>query len=210
MSFITIDKFNELWRRIGGKTDPTSIYNDLIRRYQELHRFYHNVNHIQFCLLQLSRVRKLADQPDAIETSIWFHDSIYDPKSYDNEEKSASLAEKLLSEANVSLYLIELVIEMILETKHRHKPEKTDVQTILDIDLSILGTENQEYDNYEKGIRREYIFIDKRKYAIARIKVLKEFLDREEIYFTEYFIKRYEEKARENINKTIDSLQKQT
>jgi predicted metal-dependent HD superfamily phosphohydrolase len=210
MSLTTINEFTQLWKRIGATTDSVSIYNDLIQRYREPHRFYHNINHIQYCLFQLSHVRTLTDQPNAIETSIWFHDSIYDPQSNDNEEKSAFYAEKQLREAQVSHKLIQLVYEMILKTKHRQKPENTDVQMILDIDLSILGSEKQVYDKYETSIRREYIFLDKRRYAIGRIKVLKDFLERERIYFTKYFSKRYEKKARMNIKNTIESLQKQT
>jgi predicted metal-dependent HD superfamily phosphohydrolase len=66
----TVNNFTDLWTRIGAVSDAGAVHNDLLQRYREPQRFYHNINHIYHCLLELSCVRSFTEEPDIIETSI--------------------------------------------------------------------------------------------------------------------------------------------
>ena len=77
----------------------------------------------------------------------------------------------------------------------------------LDLDLSILGASEDNYDVYTKQIREEYSYYSVEEYRNGRIKVMKELLNRERLYFTDYFHMKYEVRARENIEREIKSLE---
>ena len=81
------------------------------------------------------------------------------------------------------------------------------VAIFLDLDLSILGAPECEYKKYAKQIRREYGQYPLETYCRGRVDVLKSFLERERMYFSDYFYGKYEERARENIQQEIQSLQ---
>ena len=89
-----------------------------------------------------------------IELAIWFHDSVYDARAGDNEEKSAALAQEYLSDA-IDVPQLSLVEEMIQATKS-HGGEGGDVALMVDIDLGILGRSPERFQRYENDIRKEY------------------------------------------------------
>jgi predicted metal-dependent HD superfamily phosphohydrolase len=77
----------------------------------------------------------------------------------------------------------------------------------LDLDLSILGASEDDYDGYTKQIQEEYGCYSVGEYRNGRIKVMKGLLNRERLYFTDYFHLKYEARARENIEREIKSLE---
>lgn len=79
-------------------------------------------------------------------------------------------------------------------------------EIFLDLDLAILGASSSEYDEYTAQIRQEYIYYSGEDYRAGRKAVLKGFLARERLYFTDYFHQLYEIEARQNIQREIDSL----
>lgn len=81
-------------------------------------------------------------------------------------------------------------------------------QLMLDLDLSILGSKWEKYLKYSEDIRLEYSAIPLPDYKVGRAQVLKTFLEREEIYFSEVFKNLFEEKARKNLQKEIEILEK--
>ena len=93
---------------------------------------------------------------------------------------------------------------LIISTK-LHKPitNTFDALLLLDLDLMILGTTNEEYSAYAEKIRQEYKFVPLFLYRKKRKEVLQKFLNTKRIYLTDYFFKNFEEKARENIQHEI-------
>ena len=91
-------------------------------------------------------------------------------------------------------------------TKHPSKPVTEDEKALIDIDLSILGSSEELYDEYTKQIRKEYSFVTKGLYTKGRGALLKEFLSKEYIYETDYFKDLFEERARENIAREYYAL----
>jgi predicted metal-dependent HD superfamily phosphohydrolase len=84
-------------------------------------------------------------------------------------------------------------------------PKTNDEKFIVDIDLSILSKSEFEYDRYEKDIRTEFNFVPRDIYYPVRKTILTKFLDREYIYYTDFFRTNYEEAARLNLSRTIVS-----
>ncbi|MCG8671719.1 MAG: N-methyl-D-aspartate receptor NMDAR2C subunit [Pseudomonadales bacterium] len=206
---MTLNALEKRWHSLFPKN--TSICNlgygfeSIINHYQEPHRYYHNLNHISACLNHLDQFENL-DSPQDIELAIWFHDVIYDPLAKDNEEKSAEFAIMTLDNLKFDSVRTEKIAHLVILTKHPSAPTNHDEKALLDIDLSILGSEASLYSDYESWIRQEYKSVPNFLYRKGRRKVLQSFLDQPTIYFTDVFKNKYEEQARKNLHDAIQQL----
>ena len=81
-----------------------------------------------------------------------------------------------------------------------------DTAVVVDVDLSILGREPAEYDIYERAIREEYKWVPGPIYRRKRAEILESFLARPAIYETRHFVDAYEQSARENLRRAIETL----
>ncbi len=199
-------RWAKLWRALAATGDPAPVYHELTHAYAEPHRTYHNLRHIGACLEEFDTARSLADQPEAVEAAIWYHDVIYDPSAATNESESAGLAARDLTAAGVARETIELVRTLILET-HTHAPEpNTDASLLIDVDLAIFGRTAAEFDEYERAIREEFFWVEPDVYAAKRTEVLSRFVSRPFVYSTDFFRLRYEQSARENLARSIRRL----
>ncbi len=135
------------------------------------------------------------------------HDEIYSPRVRDNELKSAEDFSNQLEKRGISWDLILKIKQIILMTDHKTRPKNIDEQFACDIDLSIFGKSNQIYEEYSRNIRREYSWVPERLYRDKRKDILNYFLERDRIYYTDFFNSRYEEMARDNISDEIKKLE---
>lgn len=181
---------------------------DLIARYKEPHRYYHTWEHIQNSLLELDRaeVEGLVRDPYVLEWAIFHHDAIYSVKwSKANEELSACLAV-----IGIRRSWREKVRRLILFTDPTMPSAfGRDDQLMQDIDLAILGAKKDAYEYYASRIRLEYLYVDHKVFNEGRIAILQGFLDKDDIYLVDFFKERYEDRARENLQREIDSLRKE-
>lgn len=182
-------------------------FAQLSSAYDAKGRAYHNLSHIKALLDHVEGLRAQITDLDAVHFAVWFHDVIYYTRKTDNEEKSAELAERVMTELGVPAARIAASYEMIIATK-RHNADKvgTDGSYFLDADLAILGAPADIYEHYRRAIREEYSWVPDFLYKSSRGKILKNFLSRERIYFTEEMAARYESQARVNLTQEIDSL----
>lgn len=199
-------KWLELWRRLQLKGDPLPVFGELAAKYQESHRAYHNLDHIQQCLVEFEPARGLAKDPDSVELAIWFHDAIYDPRRKDNEEQSAEVFKKIFSPAGLRMESIEKVASLILVTKHDSVPSEQDAQILVDVDLSILGASPNRFFLYESQIRQEYNWVPDKTFTEGRSAILQKFLARPFIFLTKFFREKYETQARKNMEASLQSL----
>jgi predicted metal-dependent HD superfamily phosphohydrolase len=200
------NRWNNLVERLSGNLPPKESFSRIITAYSESHRHYHTFSHIGYCLAEFDRVRNLCDSPDEVEFAIWLHDVVYDPSASENEEMSAKIAGEILSESGCSEIKAKRVRELILITKHIQYPATIYEQIIVGIDLSILGQPGDIFDEYERNIRAEYSWVPEEAYRIGRSKVLRDFLERPSIYYTDGFVNLYEKEARANILKALAAL----
>ena len=178
----------------------------LIGSWDRLPRYYHDTTHLLACLEGLDQVRALLKDPHAAALALWFHDAVYWPRRHDNEDRSAMWAADFITRAGLPLALRDLVVKHILETKHSALPSPGDAQTVIDIDLRVLGQNEAVYAGFERNVRKEYRWVPWPDYAMRRGAVLQSFLDRARIYSTDWFFERYEATARHNLERTIKDL----
>ena len=80
------------WNRLLPHAQP--LGDDLLARYAEQHRHYHDQQHLAEVLQTIDELAEYADDADTVRLAAWFHDAIYDPQADpgENEEVSAQLA----------------------------------------------------------------------------------------------------------------------
>jgi len=186
--------------------DSESTYNSLIAHYQQTHRHYHNVTHLEAVLERLEESAHLANDKNAIEIALWFHDIIYKIRSSTNEKDSADWAVQFLTSVGAVGPLSEKVYDLIMATLHDTMTTDNDEKLIVDIDLSILGGQPAHYDLFETNIRKEYRTVPWFIYRKKRAAVLQGFLERDRIYSHDHFYGNLESRARINLENAIASL----
>ncbi len=201
-------RWYDFWVRCPAapKQEILHVRSRLWHRYQEPHRAYHTLDHIESCLTTFDQTRHLAQNPWVVEAAIFFHDAIYDPRRKDNEDRSARLAGEEIVRLSGSDYFKKNVRRVIRATKHTFVVTELDDQLMCDIDLAGLGKNSKDFDADGQAIRKEYAFVPKAAYAKGRIAILQSFLDRPYIYYLLFFRKRYEQAARRNLQRAIAKL----
>ena len=197
----------KLWKRVGAQGDGGEMYRRLFIRYTEAHRAYHTLAHIQHCLREFDAARSLSIDPDTLEMALWYHDAVYDPRAKDNEEASVRLFLQMADYARLSGDFRNTVSRLIMATaQHRSAERGRDVDLLLDIDLSILGQERKVFNEYERGIRKEYAFIPFAEFRAKRADILVGFLQNLPIYRTDFFQDRYDARAILNLQHSLGKL----
>ncbi|MGV8086613.1 MAG: HD domain-containing protein [Candidatus Woesearchaeota archaeon] len=198
--FITLcDKINV--------NNPKYEYSLLEKQYLFPIRQYHNLIHINNMLLEFDSIKKLSKNPNAIELAILYHDAIYTKDaSSDDVKKSAELIKFLENRGNIDPKLMVDAYSLVIATSHKIIPSTIDEKIIIDCDLSILGKSKEEFELYNSNIRKEYEFVPWETYSKKRIEILQRFLDKPQIYNTDFFKDRYEVCARINLENAIKEL----
>lgn len=200
---------HERWKKLMDSfsiPENKETYTKLVSCYSEKHGYYHSSEHIEATLSHLNTVRDLADKPNEIELALWFHDAIYKIFSTTNELDSANWCSEFLIANVVEKGIIERVHRLIMATIHSAELQTKDEKLMVDIDLSILGAEPKVYDHFEHNVRKEYRFIPYFLYRKKRKEILNSFLEREQVYSTDYFYNKWEANARNNLNRAISNL----
>lgn len=174
--------------------------------YNSNKRHYHNLIHLENLYHQLKSVKNIIEDWDCTLFTLFYHDAIYNTLKTDNEEKSADLARKRLSDTNFTKKQIERCCQHILATKSHGQSSDNDCNLFTDADLVILTSDWEEYLIYSQQIRKEYSIYPNLIYKSGRKKVLKQLLGLEQLYKTTHFSSLYEEKARQNLKRELDLL----
>ncbi len=182
--------------------NPEETWHLIHQHYTSNNLPYHNLDHIHHCLREFQHLKSEAQNPIAVELAIWFHDIVYDPKANNNELASANLASSTLQ----NTVHAKAVHQLIITTTHKTPPTDHDAQLLCDIDLSILGTPPEEYQNYARAIRQEYQWVDDLDYRVGRTQVLQSFLNRPQIFHLSTNRDTLEPQARLNLKNEISTL----
>ena len=186
-----------------GVVPPKDAFASLMARYQEPHRRYHGVAHLDSCLRELEPARGAGARIGEVLLALLFHDAIYDPRSAANEAESAALAEQVLRGAKAPEDVVQRISSMILATREHDARGDQDTALLLDTDLSILGADEAAYEGFEEAIRAEYAFVPEEIFRKARLEVLRGFLSRPRIFLTDVFHQRLESQARLNLARHV-------
>ena len=201
-------RFAALWSRsLGGDESAAveTVYGRLIELYGEPHRHYHTLNHIRHCLREFDRAAALMDEPDAVEMALWFHDAIYQPGARDNERRSADLFRRW-SDGRAEPVFQQRVDDLVMATTHREPPGWRDAGFVVDIDLSSFGLPWEMCERDGRLIRAEFAAVADDQYYLGHLRFLRALQDRPTLFSTEFFRRRYEWIARENLARIIAGL----
>ncbi len=186
----------------------SEIWQELECFYSEKHRHYHTLQHIEHLYFLLESEREQIEDWETLMWSIFYHDMIYNPSKSDNEEKSAEKMREIATKLSVSEIVIEKAYRQIIATKKHEMTGDNDTDLFTDADLAILGSDWTGYEAYAKNIRKEYSIYPNFMYNMGRKKVLKHFLQMENIYKTPLFRAKLEEKARKNLQNELEIVLK--
>lgn len=206
--------FRSLWKKIGAVTDPDPVFEDLLLRYSEPPREYHTMKHIEMGLRRMDEL--LAQDPtlasidwNAVKFAYWFHDAImtYTLNNTD-EECSAELARTVALEATQSSAFADRVRDLVNATTHKTLDLDRESRVLVDADLSILGTSETVFDEYEARIRMEYAFVPAKIRHSLRATVLSKFVSpiRETVYLTRAGRELWEVRAQANLARSLSRL----
>ncbi len=186
--------------------DSLAYFDALVAAYSERHRHYHTTQHINAMLRHFELTLKWSELPDELELAIWFHDAIYKPFSASNEKDSADWAKKFLTENKYDESGIDRVYRLIMATEHNGEVLGQDEKLLVDIDLTILGSPEHVYDQFERNVRKEYRLVPTFIYRKKRKQILKSFLAQDSIFYLDYFKEKFERPARVNLSRAIEYL----
>ncbi|MDQ1118367.1 MULTISPECIES: hypothetical protein [Pseudoxanthomonas] len=187
---------------------PPAQRQALEQAYATPPRAYHAIDHVQEVLRQFDAVAQGPGwrQPREVQWAALYHDAIYVAGRGDNEARSAQLAQAHLEQWPQPGVDVARVVELI-ELTARHgglSPGDVDAEAalFLDCDMAILGAAPEVFDVYDRGIASEYAgvvpgFIFRRK----RKQFLKDLLQRERIYLSDFFHARLDAAARANLRR---------
>lgn len=203
--------WQQLMQELGNPVGNEKVFNGLVVRYSEPHRKYHILSHIVSMLDEFEEVRSLSVNPVSARLGIWYHDVIYDTHEShahiaSNEERSAFLAEQDLENLGVLTSVIEEVMRLISLTDHSSFVSDIDAQIVLDLDLGVIGQDDEVFDEYESNIRKEYSWVPEDIFKRERSKILKKIMERDYIYYLDCMRNKYELIARKNLKRSLEKL----
>jgi predicted metal-dependent HD superfamily phosphohydrolase len=202
-----VDPLLESWTdALGTRPEVLAAGQDLLARYGEPHRRYHDRRHLAEVLGALRRLTDGRGVPVEVVCAAWFHDAVHDG-SDDDEQRSAELATRVLTELSVAPHVVAEVARLVRMTL-THEPSPDDVTGALlsDADLAVLGADPGRYARYAADVRQEYADVDDDAFRSGRTAVLRTLVERPRLYVTEEGHRRWDAAARRNLQDEIKRL----
>ncbi|MFJ8821361.1 hypothetical protein ACIREE_06215 [Streptomyces sp. NPDC102467] len=206
-------ELRERWARTLRATtgtpdiDPYPYADNLLARWSEPQRKYHTTTHLAAVLDHIDVLEDHADDPALVRLAAWFHDAVYRPDRSENEERSADLAERALTEAGLTAHQVAEVARLVrLTVSHDPADGDADGEALCDADLAILAAAPEAYAAYTKAVREEYAFVPDEAFREGRAAILRQLLDLPRLFRTPYGTSHWEATARENLTTELDLL----
>ncbi|MER5949606.1 hypothetical protein ABT127_26495 [Streptomyces sp. NPDC001904] len=188
-------------------TDPYPYADNLLTRWAEPHRRYHTRTHLTAVLDHIDVLERHAANPDTVRLAAWFHDAVYRPDRSENEERSAALAERALTEAGLPRSQVTDVARLVrLTVTHDPADGDPDGETLCDADLAILAADPAAYAAYTRAVREEYAFVPDEAFREGRAAILRQLLDLPALFRTPYGKRHWESPARDNLTTELRLL----
>lgn len=183
-----------------------SVAVDLVERWSQRGRYYHDLRHLEHCLDALELL--VADPDPVVGAALWFHDAVYAGRPGADEEDSARLAETALAGALTPVEVAEVARLVRLTVNHSPAPGDDRGALLCDADLAILGADPERYETYRRDIRREYAEVPAADFRRGRAAVLQRLLDLEPLYRTQAAAGRWREPAVVNLSAELAELRR--
>ena len=201
-----------LWDEVcvNNSAKSNAFWQELVSAYKG--RAYHNLTHIAYMMNMLKiysayTKKTFDDIRKELLLAILIHDIVYEPGAFyeDNEKASAQFVDKIRKVLPYDIN-VDLVKNMVLSTAINY--DKGGMTIIRDLDFSILGTfDVYTWHEYCRKIRAEYSTFSDEEFYANRLEFLQK-LATKQIFKTDFFFNNFEDKAKKNIKKEIECLQK--
>jgi predicted metal-dependent HD superfamily phosphohydrolase len=190
----------------GGSPAARAIGAELIARWSEPHRRYHDLAHLAAVLRAVDRLAGHARDVAAVRLAAWFHDAVYDGRPGSDEERSARLARSRLPRCGVPAARVAEVVRLVrLTAAHDTLADgDPDGAVLCDADLAVLGSPG--YDAYAAAVRQEYAHVPGDLFRQGRAEVLRRLLAMPRLYRTPLARELWEDRARANLAAELSAL----
>jgi predicted metal-dependent HD superfamily phosphohydrolase len=190
------------------RAQATGLRDRLVAAYADPGRGYHDLLHLEEVLTRLEELRAhgVGFDPVTVPLAAWFHDAVYDGRP-GAEERSALWAEDALPAAGVLPAEVAEVARLVRLTE-RHDPDAADLDgaALCDADLAVLASPALRYRAYTDGVRREYAAVPEPAFRAGRAALLRQLLDRPQLFRTAHARSHWEPAARDNVTRELASL----
>lgn len=198
-------------RRPGDEWVDTG--RELLTRWNEPHRVYHDERHLEDVLLSLDQLATRGERiaPETL-LAAWFHDAVYagavGADAGSDELASARLAVDSLTRCGLDPELARAVGEFVVATTPGGELRDPDpaLAHLLDADLAIFAAAPWRYEEYTKAVRAEYAHVPDAAFAKGRAAILAAYLERSTIYRTAIARDLWETRARANLTREVAAL----
>ena len=168
-------KQNRLIKDFG--IDNDSI-NNILQRWNEPHRHYHNLNHL-FKLFDgideienSHRIQDVDDMKEKLEVIALFHDVIYDPMSSSNEDDSADFFSRMVPDNGITLDIYKAILDTDYGKQREPTSEMSRIFRWLDWELPLYGSSFYDLLVAEKQLLRENQFVSYDVYKKKRVEFI--------------------------------------
>lgn len=203
------------WSKIGDRLaiatrEPWNALGvELLQRWNEPHRAYHDLRHLEDVLLALDHLATLGEEiAESTLLAAWFHDAVYEGTAGEDERASADLAVSALRRVGVTEALTQEVYEFVVATVSDDVPESMPVALaqLLDADIAIFGSSDTRYAEYRRAVRAEYAQVPYADFRKGRAAILSTYLERDRLYHLDTSVALWEQRARQNLHAEIATL----
>jgi predicted metal-dependent HD superfamily phosphohydrolase len=203
-----VDAWLRTAARVQARDDVAGAGANLLARYAEPARHYHDLTHLDEVLRGVDELADHARDADAVRLAAWFHDAVYDPRGADNEQRSAELAQTVLTRLHVDPGRVEQVARLVLLTAdHAVAGDDPDGAVLCDADLAVLASDPARYAAYVAAVRREYAHVPDADFAAGRAAVLRGLLAQQPLFHTPSGHASWEAAARANVTTELAGLE---
>lgn len=202
-------EWSGLGEALGARSGWGNLGDELVSRWNEPHRAYHDERHLEDVLLALDQLVTRGERlsPSTL-LAAWFHDAVYTGNGGSDELDSAGLAARALGDLGLDSGLVQSVGDLIVGTTpaRRIDDPAAPLAHLLDADLSIFGSPLHRYEQYSLAVRREYAHVADADFSAGRARILVDYLQRATIYRTTAAQDLWERRARANLAREIEGL----
>ena len=128
-------------QNISDRLADLKFPKEVLLNYNEPHRFYHTTQHLIEVITNLSKDKACDDE---LFLAAVYHDAVYDPQVFDNEEKSAKLFLEEAKNTKLTQAQKDSIYQMIMDTI-THTPSNDKSQALIKADLNILEQPLEKY-----------------------------------------------------------------
>jgi predicted metal-dependent HD superfamily phosphohydrolase len=204
------------FNRAATDVDVQAEWVAVQKAYGAPERHYHNLAHIAHMLRAFEKLDLPEDVLMEMRAAAIYHDIVYVTQNQQlyrqNEYLSSARGVAFLGSIHAPDAFLDAFKARVEATRTHEIDQKADYYgaLFLDLDMSILGAKPAIYRDYVAAIRKEFAGIPDEVFYPARLKFLRDTLQKDRIFKTDLMHERLDRAARKNIRDEIQRIQAMT